>query len=1232
MVYRVYVQKKRAFSYEAQSLKKEITEVLQIKNLQDLQIINRYDIENINKDTFEYTKKYIFSEPQVDNILEDLHTDCDYIFAIESLPGQFDQRANSAMQCIQLISQKEMPLVRYAKIFKLYGNLAKEDIEYIKSYIINPIETREASLEKYKTLKQTYKQAEDIKYIDNFLDFNQDDLLDFLKQNYLAMDIEDLKFCQKYFIKENRVPNIAEIKIIDTYWSDHCRHTTFLTNIDNVTFEDEYLNHIYEEYLSMRKDLNITSPINLMDIATIMTKSLKKAGKLKKLDSSKEINACTVKIDVNVEGQIQKWLLLFKNETHNHPTEIEPFGGASTCIGGAIRDPLSGRGYVYAGMRITGSASPLMAIKDTLKGKLPQRKIASASSDGYSSYGNQIGVCTGIVDEIYHDGYIAKHMELGAVLGAVLEENVVRKEPIPTDIIILLGGKTGRDGLGGATGSSKAHSEDSLYDCGAEVQKGNAPEERKIQRLFRNKDALALIKKCNDFGAGGASVAISELADGVEINLNNIPKKYEGLNSLELAISESQERMAVVVAKDDAEKFIKLAYNENIEASIVAVVTEEKRLIMKYNNKIVVNLSREFLNSNGATKHINIKTTKFENYEKQKVNNFIDGYKNLAEDLNICSKRGLLEKFDSTIGANTVLMPVGGKYQLTPIQAMVHKIPVLNNNTTTCSVMSWGYNPFIFEKNQFTGAYLAVVESVSKLIATGAMFKDIYLTFQEYFEKLGKDSKKWSKPFSALLGAFLAQKDLEIAAIGGKDSMSGSFENINVPPTLVSFAVTTEEVDNIISPEFKNINSNVILLKPIYKENGLPCPKSLKDNFNLVNKFIKEKVVIAAYTPTYGGIADAIMKMCFGNKIGFVYDKNISLEDMFSYMYGAFILEVDNNNSNNIDFGISLGKTTNAESISYKNDTILIKDILRKYEEKLEPVYKTKIDLKEEVDLISYNTKDRFTCRFKNTNPNVLIPVFFGTNCEYDIAKAYAKTNAKVEIFVINNLTPSSLSKSIEDFAKTLAKSQILFIPGGFSGGDEPDGSAKFITSFFRNFQIKEEITNLLEKREGLIGGICNGFQALIKLGLVPYGKIIDIDENCPTLTFNKIKRHQSKLVNTIICSNKSPWLANTKVGEVYTVPISHGEGRFVAKEDVIKELALKGQIATQYVDLAGKPTYNIDFNPNSSMYAIEGITSPDGRVFGKMGHSERIGYGLYKNYIGKYDMKMFESSVDYFK
>ncbi|WP_302272715.1 phosphoribosylformylglycinamidine synthase [Brachyspira aalborgi] len=1228
MVYRIFVEKKDGFNNEAKSLYSDITEFLGIKRLNKLRIFNRYDAENISEKIFYYAIKTVFSEPQLDNVYKELNINKAFVFATEYLPGQFDQRAESASQCIQIISQGKKPLIKTSKVYALYGNLTKKDIEEIKKYIINPVEMREANFLKPGTLKEKYKIPKTVKMLKGFINLNDKELFDFIKSYDLAMDFDDLKFCREYFLSEKRNPTITEIKVIDTYWSDHCRHTTFLTIIDNVEFEDELLQKTYKEYLTIRKELKDNKPICLMDLATVLIKYFRKKGKLKKLDESEEINACSVKINIEVDRKIENWILLFKNETHNHPTEIEPFGGAATCIGGAIRDPLSGRGYVYGAMRITGAANPTVSISKTLKGKLPQRKIVTTAAEGYSSYGNQIGLATGIVDEIYHKGYLAKHMEIGAVIAAVPEKNIKRKKPIAGDIVILIGGSTGRDGCGGATGSSKSHTEESIEICGAEVQKGNAPEERKLQRLFRNPKVSKLIKKCNDFGAGGVSVAIGELAYGIDINLNAILKKYEGLDGTELAISESQERMAVVIDKKDIEKFLSFAKAENLQAVKVATIKKESKLTMFWNGKKIVDISREFLNSNGAKKHINAKVKSFKNFDKKIPIDFVKGYKSLLSDINVCSKQGLSERFDSTIGAGTVLMPFGGKFQLTPIQAMVQKISVEKKETNNCSLMSYGFNPFIMEKSPYHGAYFSVIESVCKLIATGSDFKEIYLTFQEYFEKLGKDKNRWGKPLAALLGAFKAQKELGICAIGGKDSMSGSFENINVPPTLVSFAISTANTKNIISPEFKKSKNKVYLIKPKYDKNGLPETKSLLSIFYKINNLMRNKKILSCYTLTYGGIAEAVYKMCIGNGFGFEYNSKISLKDIFKYNYGGFIIESEEN----ID-EIYLGKIISEKYILYKKEKIDLKKLSLIYENKLEKIYSCNIKIdKKPIKNFSYETKNRIVSKIKIAKPKVIIPVFPGTNCEYESAKAFEYAGAKAKIMVINNLSSDDIKKSVDNFSKELKTSQIIFIPGGFSGGDEPDGSGKFITAFFRNHIIKEETTKLLDKRDGLILGICNGFQALIKLGLVPFGKIIEMDENCPTLTFNEISRHQSKIVRTRIASNKSPWLSYMNVGDIVSVPISHGEGRFIASEELIKKLSENGQIATQYVDFEGNASNDIRFNPNGSIYAIEGITSPDGRVFGKMGHSERIGNGLYKNVLGNYDIKMFKSAIEYFK
>ena len=1230
MVYRIYVEKKREFAHEAASLKHDLVNLLQIKGLTDIRIVNRYDVENIDRELFDYAVNAVFSEPQIDKTYESLDfSDAEHVFAVEFLPGQFDQRANSAAECIQIISKGERPDVATAKVYILKGVISEAELEEIKKYVINPVESREASLEEFETLHVEYEIPTEVATLDGFIQLDEAGLTEFLDDYGLAMDFADLKFCQDYFKSEDRDPTITEIRVIDTYWSDHCRHTTFNTTIDKVTFEDPEIQAAYEDYISTRAELGRTKPVNLMDIGTLAAKFLKSKGMMPKLDESEEINACTVKIDVDVDGETQKWLLLFKNETHNHPTEIEPFGGAATCIGGAIRDPLSGRSYVYSAMRVTGAADPLKPVSETMKGKLPQRKIVTTAASGYSSYGNQIGLATGQVDEIYHEGYVAKRMEVGAVIAAAPAENVRRERPVDGDIIILLGGRTGRDGCGGATGSSKSHTLESLESCGAEVQKGNAPEERKLQRLFRNAEASKMIKRCNDFGAGGVSVAIGELADGLEINLNAVPKKYDGLDGTELAISESQERMAVVVGKDDVERFCQLAKEENLEATVVAEVKDNPYLRIFWNDKAIVNISREFLDTNGAEKHTTAEIPMHKEFNKPEAENFVDEYLALAEDLNVCSKRGLSERFDSTIGAGTVLMPFGGIRQRTPIQAMVNLVSVEKEHTSTCSVMSWGYNPFISSASPYHGAYLAVVESVSKLIAAGASYEDVYLSFQEYFEKL-KTAEKWGKPMAAVLGAFKAQKDLGVAAIGGKDSMSGTFEDIDVPPTLISFAVTTEDVRNIVSPEFKGANHKVIMLTPVYDENGLPEAESLKSVFATVHKLVEDRIALSVYTPTYGGVAEAVLKMTMGNEIGFEYNSDIAVNDIFKYAYGSFIVEVEDGAEVE---GLILGTTTDEKAIKHGDDVILLADIEKRYEDKLESIYSCNIQVQDnKLETFTYEASERPHAKVKVDTPKVLIPVFPGTNCEFDSAKAFRDAGAEPEIFVINNLSAASIAKSVEDFAAKVKESQIIFIPGGFSGGDEPDGSAKFITAFFRNEEVKDAVTDLLENRDGLMAGICNGFQALIKLGLVPYGKIIDTDENCPTLTYNEIGRHQSKLVRTRIASNKSPWLANVHAGDIFTVPISHGEGRFIAPAELIRELADNGQIITQYVDLDGNVSADIQYNPNGSYASIEGITSPDGRVLGKMGHSERIGAGLYKNVPGEFDMQMFKAAVEYFK
>ena len=1229
MVYRVFVEKKPELANDARSLLNEAKQLPGVEHLERVRILNRYDVENITPELFDYAVKTVFSEPQVDLVTREADTDGASVFAVEYLPGQFDQRADSAAQCIQIISQGERPDVRTARVYLLYGALTDAELAAVKKHVINPVDSREASLALPETLEIRYEIPTEVETLTGFCARSDEELAQLIEERGLAMDLDDIRFCRDYFRTEQRDPTITELRMIDTYWSDHCRHTTFSTTLDCVTFEDPLAEKTYQDYLKTREQLGRTKPVNLMDVATLAVKYLRKTGKLDKLDESEEINACTVKITVEVDGKAEPWLLLFKNETHNHPTEIEPFGGAATCVGGAIRDPLSGRSYVYGAMRLTGAASPLQPVSETLPGKLPQRTICQTAAAGYASYGNQIGLATGIVDELYHPGYAAKRMEIGAVIAAAPAANVRRERPQSGDVVILLGGRTGRDGCGGATGASKSHTVQSLESCGAEVQKGNAPEERKLQRLFRNAEACRMIKRCNDFGAGGVSVAIGELADGLDIDLNAVPKKYEGLDGTELAISESQERMAVVVAAEDAGRFLALADGENLEATIVARVTESPRLVMHWNGRTIVDVSRAFLSSNGAEKHIDVLVEKPQSFDKTIPADFGGGLRDLAQDLNVCSRQGLSERFDSTIGAGTVLMPFGGRDQRTPVQAMVQKISLERGHTDDCSLMSWGYNPYISEKDPYRGAYLAVIESVSKLIATGAAFEDVYLTFQEYFERLRREPARWGKPLAALLGAFAAQMALGIGAVGGKDSMSGSFEQMDVPPTLVSFAVTTEKTGAIVSNECKRAGDKLVLLAPAYGADGLPETASLLAVYETVHALLSSGKAVAAYTPGFGGAAEAALKMCIGNGFGCRFEESLPLETLFGYRYGAFVLEV----LPEVEEGTLLGYVTQDGTFSRGAESVACGELFALYEKKLENVYPTQAPAENiPMETFSAPEADRRAPAVKTARPRVLIPVFPGTNCEYDSARAMTDAGAEAQIMVLNNRTADGIARSVEHFAQALRDAQMVFIPGGFSGGDEPDGSGKFITAFFRNAAVKEEVTALLERRDGLMCGICNGFQALIKLGLVPYGRIIDTDASCPTLTFNTIARHQSRIVRVRVASNRSPWLAATQVGDVYSVPISHGEGRFLADEALIRQLAANGQIATQYVDLDGRATDDIHFNPNGSLFAVEGITSPDGRVFGKMGHAERTGAGLYKNVPGEYDMKMFTSAVRYFR
>ncbi len=1232
-VFRIYAEKKPEFAVEAQSVLNDVRTALRL-NINGLRILNRYDADKLSEEDFNASVNTVFSEPAVDVVYEELPdlTADDRIFAVEYLPGQFDQRADSCEQCIQILRQGERCRVRNARVYIVSGNITDEDFQRLKSYIINPVESREASLEKPKTLDTNYEIPETVKTLDGFTILDSEGLYNFIKQYGLAMDYDDIKFCQEYFRDdEQRDPTITEIKMIDTYWSDHCRHTTFLTNIEDVKIETPYIRDTYIKYLDVRDELGRSrKPATLMDLATIAVRKLKADGLLDDLDESEEINACSVKIKVDVDGKPEDWILMFKNETHNHPTEIEPFGGAATCLGGAIRDPLSGRSYVYQAMRVTGAANPLVPVEDTITGKLPQRKITVGAANGYSSYGNQIGLATGHVAEVYHPGYVAKRMEIGAVVGAAPAENIRRERPVAGDIVVLLGGKTGRDGCGGATGSSKSHTLESLENCGAEVQKGNPPEERKLQRLFRNPEVTKMIKRCNDFGAGGVSVAIGELTDGLIINLNAVPKKYDGLDGTEIAISESQERMAVVIAPEDVEKFMAEAKKENLEATVVADVVEEPRLKMNWNGKTIVNLSRDFLNSNGAVKYTDIVVEEPLFTDDEVFTDDAETWTELMTNLNVCSQKGLIEKFDSTIGAGTVLMPFGGVYQLTPSQAMVAKIPVLKGETNTCSIMGWGYNPDISSRSPYHGAMLAVVESIAKIVGAGGSYKNCWLTFQEYFERTQNDPKRWGKPLSALLGAFKAQLEMGCGSIGGKDSMSGTFEDIDVPPTLVSFAVSTAQANKVVSTEFKESGNDVIMIVPEYDRNGLPVFTSLKNCFDKVEKLVSEGRANAIWTSGYGGIAEGIAKMCFGNRLGFEFSARLTPAELYKPCYGAFIVEVMGNAQ---DDEFIIGKTINDYKIYTQKYTINLDSLQRAWEGKLEPVFPCRIRTTDVTpQTYSYENTEKKSASIKVAKPKVLIPVFPGTNCEYDTARAFEKAGAEAETVVIKNLSATDLEDSIDYFEKAVKQSQIIMIPGGFSGGDEPEGSGKFITAFFRNPKIKDAVHELLKKRDGLMLGICNGFQALIKLGLVPFGEIVEMTDESPTLTFNTIARHQSMMVNTRIASNKSPWLYGCETGDIHTIPISHGEGRFVAPQSLIQRLANNGQIATQYVDLEGNPTMDIRYNPNTSIEAIEGITSPDGRVLGKMGHSERKGSYICKNVSGDKDQRIFESGVNYFK
>ncbi len=1229
MVYRVYVEKKKGQTHEADGLMQEIRDFLQIKDLSCVRVLNRYDAENLSRQLFDYAVNTVFSEPQVDDVSFDVPAG-QVVFAVEPLPGQFDQRADSAAQCIQILGQCDRPTIRSAKVYVLEGALTNEQITAIKKHVINPVECREASLNLPETLAVEYAIPESVATVTGFIAMDESALSALLDKLGLAMDLDDLKFLQNYFRdQEHRDPTITEIRVVDTYWSDHCRHTTFSTHIDDVKISDPAVQAAYARYLAARVEVYgeekaAKRPQTLMDVATIGTKTLKKRGLLPELDESEEINACSIRVTANVNGEDQDWLLMFKNETHNHPTEIEPFGGAATCIGGCIRDPLSGRAYVHQAMRVTGAADPRKSLSQTLSGKLPQRKLCQTAAAGYSSYGNQIGLATGHVAEIYHDGFVAKRLECGAVVAAAPAYNVRRERPAPGDVIVLLGGRTGRDGIGGATGSSKSHNLKSLTTMASEVQKGNAPEERKIQRLFRNPKVTRLIKRCNDFGAGGVSVAIGELADGLRIDLDAVRKKYDGLDGTEIAISESQERMAVVVAAADADAFITYAQEENLEAYRVAVVTEEARMVMSWKGVEIANLSRAFLDTNGASKHTTVEINQKDLSALSKA--MYGSLREMAADLKTASRRGLVERFDGSIGTGSVLMPFGGKTQRTPAQAMAATLPVLPGQVTDQgSVFAWGMDPDHMSIDPYTGARAAIYSSVAKLVAAGADYRKVYLSLQEFFEKLRTEPVRWGKPFAALLGALDAQLELGAAAIGGKDSMSGTFLDYDVPPTLISFAIAPIVQQEVLSPEFKSAGNPVYLFGAADES-----AESLKATWEAFHNLHLAGKVKSAWA-VENGLGEAVMKMSFGNNIGFASCGTVNGQWHTNNLWGFLVAELTEDVE--LPGVMKIGTTTAEPVITLDGDSAPISELLALNEAVLEKVYPTQVPEKDtQIPVFGYTGKSAVAPAVKTAKPKVLIPVFPGTNCEYDSARAMLSAGADPEIFVVRNLSAEDVTRSIEQFAAKIAQSQMIFIPGGFSGGDEPDGSAKFITAFFRNPEIKEQVTRLLDDRDGLMLGICNGFQALIKLGLVPYGKIIDTDDQCPTLTYNTIARHQSKMVRTRVCTNKSPWLAGTEVGEIYSVPISHGEGRFFASEDLTMQLAANGQIATQYVDLDGNPTMDTAFNPNGSLFAIEGITSPDGRVLGKMGHSERWQKGLYRNVPGEYDMKLFQSAVKYFR
>jgi phosphoribosylformylglycinamidine synthase len=1248
-VKRIYVEKKAPYAVRAKELKEEVRQYLGITALRDVRVLIRYDVENLSDATYKQALMTVFSEPPVDNCYEESFTmDPDaFCFSVEYLPGQFDQRADSAEQCVKLLNEKENPVIRSATTYVFEGEINEEDRRRIKEYCINPVDSRETNEKKPETLVQKFDEPADVAIFDGFQSMPEDELKKLYDSLNLAMTFKDFLHIQKYFAgEEKRDPSVTEIRVLDTYWSDHCRHTTFLTELKNVSFDEGYykkpIEETYQEYYAAHKEMFAGRDdkfVSLMDIALLAMRQLKKAGKLDDMEESDEINACSIVVPVEIDGKEEEWLVFFKNETHNHPTEIEPFGGAATCLGGAIRDPLSGRGYVYQAMRVTGAADPTVSMKDTLPGKLPQRKITTGAAHGYSSYGNQIGLATGLVNEVYHPNYVAKRMEIGAVMGAAPRRNVIRENSDPGDIIILLGGRTGRDGIGGATGSSKAHTTKSIDVCGAEVQKGNAPTERKIQRLFRREEVSSIIKKCNDFGAGGVSVAIGELADGLEVNLDKVPKKYAGLDGTELAISESQERMAVVVAKADVDRMLGFAAEENLEAVVVAEVTESPRLVLKWRGKTIVDISRAFLDTNGAHQETDVEVTmpdQDKNYfkEKKDAHDLKRAWLDTLRDLNVCSQKGLVEMFDSSIGASTVTMPYGGKTQHTPIQTMIAKLPVLEGKCDTVTMMSYGMDPYLTSWSPYHGAVYAVISSVAKIVAAGGDYSKIRFTFQEYFRRLGTDPKRWGEPMAALLGAYDAQMKLGLPSIGGKDSMSGSFNDIDVPPTLCSFAVDVATLQDVVSPELKQ-PGNVLVKFDIEKdEYDLPVYSQLMSLYAAITELIHRKKIASAYAVGFGGICEAVSKMAFGNELGVTMNDSLSIDELFAKDYGSIIVEMTPEDFAELKIaGKQIGTVTEQPNFVAGTTSIYMKEAYEAWTGRLEEVFPTRSGVEQKVlEDTLYDAKQVYTAQRKLAKPKVFIPVFPGTNCEYDTTKAFEQAGAEVETLVFKNMTESQIVESVNAFEKAIRESQILMFSGGFSAGDEPDGSAKFIASIFRNPKIMDAVHDLLQQRDGLALGICNGFQALIKLGLVPYGEIKPQTADAPTLTTNSIGRHISKSVYTKVVTNKSPWLMRAELGGVYAIPASHGEGRFVAPENVIRNLFANGQVATRYVDLQGNPTMDEEFNPNGSYAAIEGITSPDGRVLGKMAHSERIGEGVAVNIYGNQNQHIFESGVSYFK